>query len=48
MTLSYVLLQLAVSLAAALGHVTIVAKGGRDIVTNGRVSLACSTAGSPK
>ena len=36
------------ALAAALGHVTIVAKGGRDIVTNGRVSLGCSTPGSPK
>ena len=35
-------------LAAALGHITVVSKGPRDVITNGRVSLSCSTPGSPK
>lgn len=35
-------------LATALGHITVVSKGPRDVITNGRVSLACLTPGSPK
>ena len=35
-------------LAAALGNITVIAKGPRDIITNGKVSITCTTQGSPR
>jgi ATP-dependent NAD(P)H-hydrate dehydratase len=39
---------LVAELAAALGHVTVLHKGLRDIISDGRETLECGTAGSPR
>ena len=36
------------NLATALGNITVMAKGPHDIITNGRVTISCSSPGSPR
>lgn len=35
-------------LAAAMGYITVISKGPQDTITNGKVSINCTTQGSPR